>query len=291
MSHKWTQQPRETVFPSTSELRRIFERSAATLTQREEWRSGSDGPRNPGLADAAFAASGRRAHLGRRRPRRFDERTLTTLMLKQTGASVTAVASAREAPQMLSAQRPDVLVSDIGLSDGDGYSLMIREHEAEHGGFLPAISLTGYVRADDRAQALAAGFHAHLSKPVDPFALIESLQMSQDMVRPDARVGGCASTGRGFLRNASSIVNTNPAGEVVPLTTSPSTITSRLMCSRTGDRTAWHEGAEDTATLSAGTSLLLRLLRLSLCPSRAHLRPRRRTQFVTLTTARAPMHV
>jgi signal transduction histidine kinase/ActR/RegA family two-component response regulator len=101
-----------------------------------------------------------------------DGRTLTSLVLTQAGASVTAVASAGEALQALEA-RPDVLVSDIGLPDDDGYALIrqVRKHEAEHGGFLPAVALTGYARAEDRARILAAGFQAHVPKPVEPIEL------------------------------------------------------------------------------------------------------------------------
>ncbi|HEY3160220.1 MAG TPA: response regulator, partial [Vicinamibacterales bacterium] len=71
---------------------------------------------------------------------------------------------------VLDQQKPDVLVSDIGLPEEDGYALVrqIREHEAEHGGFLPAIALTGFARAEDRNRILAAGFQAHVSKPLDP---------------------------------------------------------------------------------------------------------------------------
>ena len=106
-----------------------------------------------------------------------DGRMLTTLVLRQTGASVEAVASAREALQRLERHRPDVLVTDIGLPDEDGYSLIreIRLRDKEHGGFLPAIALTGYARADDRARALAAGFQAHVSKPVEPAELIATI--------------------------------------------------------------------------------------------------------------------
>ena len=106
-----------------------------------------------------------------------DGRTLTTLFLAQAGADVEAVASAREALQVLEAQPPDVLVSDIGLPDEDGYSLVrqIRQREAEHGGLLPAIALTGYARADDRARALAAGFQAHIAKPLEPAELIAAI--------------------------------------------------------------------------------------------------------------------
>jgi CheY-like chemotaxis protein len=106
-----------------------------------------------------------------------DGRTLTSLVLTQAGATVTAVGSVREALQMLEGERPDVLVSDIGLPDEDGYGLIrqIREREAEHGGFLPAVALTGYARAEDRAQSLAAGFQAHVQKPVDPAVLTAAI--------------------------------------------------------------------------------------------------------------------
>ena len=99
-----------------------------------------------------------------------DGRTLTSLMLTQAGASVKAVASVREALQLLEVERPDALVSDIGLPDEDGYGLVrqIRQSEAEHGGFLAAVALTGYTRAEDRARILAAGFQAHVPKPVEP---------------------------------------------------------------------------------------------------------------------------
>ncbi len=103
-----------------------------------------------------------------------DGRTLTTVVLRQAHANVRAVASALEALQLVEVERPDVLVSDIGLPDEDGYSLIrqIRRHEAHQGGFLPAIALTGYARAEDRIRALAAGFQAHVVKPVAPAELI-----------------------------------------------------------------------------------------------------------------------
>jgi signal transduction histidine kinase/ActR/RegA family two-component response regulator len=106
-----------------------------------------------------------------------DSRTLTTLLLTQAGASVDAVATAREALQRVEVQRPDVLVSDIGLPDEDGYSLVrqIRLRQKEHGGGVPAIALTGYARADDRDRALAGGFQAHIAKPVDPAELLAAI--------------------------------------------------------------------------------------------------------------------
>ncbi len=106
-----------------------------------------------------------------------DGRALTSLVLTQTGASVTAVASVRKALQILEGERPDAVVSDIGLPDEDGYELIrqIRQYEAEHGGFLPAVALTGYARAEDRARILAAGFQAHVPKPVDPIELTAAI--------------------------------------------------------------------------------------------------------------------
>jgi signal transduction histidine kinase/ActR/RegA family two-component response regulator len=106
-----------------------------------------------------------------------DGRVLTAWVLTQAHASVKAVASAREARQLLEVEPPDVLVSDIGLPDEDGYSLIrqIRRREAKHGGFLPAIALTGYARAEDRIRALVAGFQAHLVKPLESAELIAAI--------------------------------------------------------------------------------------------------------------------
>jgi CheY-like chemotaxis protein len=106
-----------------------------------------------------------------------DGRTLTSLVLTQAGASVRAVASVREALQMLDVERPDALVTDIGLPGEDWYGLIrqIRQYEAEHGGFLPAVALTGYARAEDRARILAAGFQAHVPKPVEPIELTAAI--------------------------------------------------------------------------------------------------------------------
>jgi CheY-like chemotaxis protein len=106
-----------------------------------------------------------------------DGRVLTSLVLTQAGADVKAAASVREALQMLEAERPDVLVSDIGLPDEDGLGLIrhIRQAEAECGGFIPAVALTGYARAEDRDRSLTAGFQAHVSKPVDPAELAAAI--------------------------------------------------------------------------------------------------------------------
>ena len=106
-----------------------------------------------------------------------DGRTLTALVLTQAGARVAAAGSAAEALQLIAAEHPDVLVSDIGLPDEDGYALIqhIRQREAESGGFLPAVALTGYARAEDRDRIIGAGFQAHVAKPVDPSELTAAI--------------------------------------------------------------------------------------------------------------------
>ena len=103
-----------------------------------------------------------------------DGRELTTVVLVEAGGSVTAVASAAEALDLVRrGNPPDVIVSDIGLLDEDGYALVrqLRAHEAEHGGFTPVIALTGFARASDRTRILEAGFQAHVTKPLDPVEL------------------------------------------------------------------------------------------------------------------------
>jgi CheY-like chemotaxis protein len=96
-------------------------------------------------------------------------------VLTQAGASVKGVASVREALQWLEGERPDALVSDIGPEDADALIRQIRQYEGEHGGFLPAVALTGYARAEDRARILAAGFQAHVLKPVEPVELTAAI--------------------------------------------------------------------------------------------------------------------
>ncbi len=77
-----------------------------------------------------------------------------------------------EALAALAQERPDLLLSDIGLPGEDGYSL-IRKVRAMGPGLrdLPAMALTAYASADDRARALEAGFHLHVPKPIEPARL------------------------------------------------------------------------------------------------------------------------
>lgn len=140
-----------------------------------------DAPGDRRTAQATASPAARWVQLGDLRVLLVDDtddgRALTALVLTQAGARVQSVTSAREAFEIIERDLPDVLVSDIGLLDEDGYALIrrIRRHEAAHGGFLPAVALTGYARAEDRDRILAAGFQSHVTKPVDPVALTAAI--------------------------------------------------------------------------------------------------------------------
>ncbi len=103
-----------------------------------------------------------------------DARNLIERVLSDEGAIVVSADSAAQGLLELGRSGPDVLVSDIGMPDMDGYSLIheIRSLPSNRGGSTPAIALTAYARAEDSARALATGFQAHLTKPIDPERLV-----------------------------------------------------------------------------------------------------------------------
>jgi signal transduction histidine kinase/CheY-like chemotaxis protein len=104
-----------------------------------------------------------------------DARTSIELTLKQYGAIVTAVDSAKEAMYTLEHEPVDVLLSDLAMPGEDGLSL-IRRVRAGPGERLPAAALSAYGRAEDRMQATQAGFDTHLSKPIEPVALAAAIE-------------------------------------------------------------------------------------------------------------------
>ncbi len=106
-----------------------------------------------------------------------DSREFMMFVLRDSGAAVTAASCAAEAFEAASAFVPDVLVTDIGMPEEDGYSLLLRLRQAatQTGGKLRAIALTAYARDEDRDRALKAGFDRHLAKPVQPDVLVEAI--------------------------------------------------------------------------------------------------------------------
>jgi len=99
-----------------------------------------------------------------------DTRELLSMILQEAGADVTTAGSANEGLAAFERQRPDVLVSDIGMPDGDGYSFIrrVRLMEGDSATKIPAVALTAFARAEDRGEALGSGFQAHLPKPIEP---------------------------------------------------------------------------------------------------------------------------
>jgi CheY-like chemotaxis protein len=98
-------------------------------------------------------------------------------VLRRWGFEVTPVGSVPEALEALGNRRFDVLVSDVGLPDRDGYDLLREVRARESGGDrrLPAIALTAFASEEDRARAISAGFDAHVPKPLNTTLLHERL--------------------------------------------------------------------------------------------------------------------
>lgn len=106
-----------------------------------------------------------------------DARAMLKLILGRAGAQVWTAGSSEEAQTVLQSHTPDLIVSDIGMPDESGYTLL-KKVRAQTGAArsIPAIALTAYAHPADRAQAIEAGFQRHLAKPVMPGELIETIR-------------------------------------------------------------------------------------------------------------------
>jgi CheY-like chemotaxis protein len=102
-----------------------------------------------------------------------DARGLIKRVLEDCGARVLVAESAKAALAVLERERVDLLLSDIGMPDEDGYALIrqVRQLDPAHGGRIPAAALSAFARPEDRTRALRAGYQIHLSKPVEPAEL------------------------------------------------------------------------------------------------------------------------
>ena len=110
-----------------------------------------------------------------------DASGMIQTMLEDCHATVSVAASASEGLDLIDPFRPDVIVSDIGLPEQDGYWFIaqLRSRPSDRGGRTPAVALTAHARVEDRARALYAGFNNHVPKPIDPielFAVIAALR-------------------------------------------------------------------------------------------------------------------
>lgn len=106
-----------------------------------------------------------------------DSREITTFSLEEAGAVVTAVSSGREALAAIDLAWPDIIISDIGMPEMDGYALIqqIMELADRQGSAMRAIALTAYATENDETRTLETGFQQHLTKPVAPARLIETI--------------------------------------------------------------------------------------------------------------------
>jgi CheY-like chemotaxis protein len=144
-----------------------------------------------------------------------DEREMLAFVFARYGAKVTALASANEALSAVRAAKPDVLVSDIELEDGNGYTLVreLRTLPPAEGGDTPAVALTGWGSESDREAAIDAGFHVHMVKPVPVEALVTVVAALSGVRTSSAPAGtngertsiaGSRHTGEGMYASASS---------------------------------------------------------------------------------------
>jgi CheY-like chemotaxis protein len=106
-----------------------------------------------------------------------DARDLLATILTRCGSDVRCSESAADAIQAFSEWNPDLLVSDIGMPNEDGYSLIrrLRQLNSTRAKSIPAVALTAYATDEDRSQALAAGFQLHVAKPIEPENFVMSI--------------------------------------------------------------------------------------------------------------------
>jgi CheY-like chemotaxis protein len=106
-----------------------------------------------------------------------DTLQILSVMLAESKATVQSAASVREAMEVLEWYQPDVVVSDLAMPGEDGYSLIgnLRALEAKSGRQIQAVALTSYVRVEDRARALSAGFNMFVAKPIQPNELLNAI--------------------------------------------------------------------------------------------------------------------
>jgi CheY-like chemotaxis protein len=108
----------------------------------------------------------------------MDARELVSSVLSDAAAEVLTADCAEAACELVRVARPDVIVSDIGMPERDGYQFMqdVRSLSAALGGKTPAIALTAFARSEDRTRAMLAGYQVHVSKPIEPRELVATVK-------------------------------------------------------------------------------------------------------------------
>ena len=149
----------------------------------------SESPTSAAPADTAFAAdllTGLQILVVDDEP---DTRELVRVVLSGYGAHVQTASSSAEALALLRQWSPDVILSDVGMPEEDGYSFIAKVRAA--GSRVPAAALTAYARSNDRLRALSSGFQAHLPKPAEPAELVA---LVASLAGRTPKAGGAAAT-------------------------------------------------------------------------------------------------
>ena len=145
--------------------------------------SSDNGPERQGLAVGDLNEKQPLADLGGARILVVDDdsdaRDLMARTLGRHGADVATAGSVAAALSVFDQRPPEVLVSDIGMPDADGYALIrqVRQRTRTQGGAVKAIALTAFARSEDRVKALRAGYQLHLAKPIEPKELAVAIAM------------------------------------------------------------------------------------------------------------------
>jgi PAS domain S-box-containing protein len=114
-----------------------------------------------------------------------DSAEFVRQLLERHGAAVVVAMSAQEAFESFRTREPDILISDIGLPQMDGYQLLeqLRQHNAADRTAIPAIALTAFAGTEDRRRALRAGYQAHLVKPIDSGDLVATVASFAELIK------------------------------------------------------------------------------------------------------------
>ena len=109
-----------------------------------------------------------------------DSRELLKRVLEDSAAEVVTAASARQGLVAMENHAFDILISDIGMPEVDGYEFLRRARALSSVRVIPAVALTAFARSEDKTNALLAGFVAHVTKPADPAELLATIAAVAD---------------------------------------------------------------------------------------------------------------
>ena len=105
-----------------------------------------------------------------------DVTEMLAVVLTHAGYSVTTAASAPAALKAARERQFDVIISDIGMPEMNGYQLAREVRQLPGYETVPMVAVTGYSMFDDKERSLNAGFNAHMTKPIDPRALLDLIE-------------------------------------------------------------------------------------------------------------------